>query len=106
MTDASKDLDPTDTTTLAEKATIDPTTVFDCPKDVVAADDLTKKEKVDVLTQWEADARALQTATDEGMPGEKRPHLDEVKSAQMLLAVNKKTWLQRGSLGKLLDFFR
>jgi hypothetical protein len=71
--------------TLAEEAKVSPTTVFDSPKEVVAADDLTKNEKAEILTQWEADAIALQTATDEGMSGGERPRLDEVKSAQTLL---------------------
>ncbi len=67
---------------LAEAARTSPTAVFDGPEDVVQSDDLTKKEKVEVLDQWEADAKALQTATDEGMSGGKRPRLDEVKAAQ------------------------
>ena len=68
--------------TLAEAARISPTSVFDAPKDVVETDDLTKKDKVDILDQWESDAKALQTATDEGMSGGKPPRLDEVKAAQ------------------------
>jgi hypothetical protein len=67
---------------LAETARASPTAVFDAPDDVVQSDDLTKKEKNQVLDQWEADAKALQTATDEGMSGGKRPRLDEVKAAQ------------------------
>ena len=72
---------------LAEAARISPTTVFDAPEDVVQSDQLTKKEKVGILDQWEADAKALQTATDEGMSGGKRPRLDEVKAAQTELDV-------------------
>lgn len=68
--------------TLAEAARTSPTAVFDAPDDVVQSDDLTKEEKVEVLDQWEADAKALQTATDEGMSGGMRPRLDEVKAAQ------------------------
>jgi len=71
---------------LAEASRANPTTVFDAPDDVLKSDDLTKKEKVEVLDQWEADAKALQTATDEGMSGGKRPRLDEVKAAQTALA--------------------
>ncbi len=72
--------------TLAQAARTSPTTVFDAPDEVVQSDDLTKKEKVEVLDQWEADAKALQSATDEGMSGGKRPRLDEVKAAQTELA--------------------
>ena len=71
--------------TLAEAARVSPTTVFDAPEDVADSDDLTKKEKVGILNQWEADAKALQTATNEGMEGGKRPRLDEVKDAQTKL---------------------
>ena len=67
---------------LAPAARTSPTTVFDAPDEVVQSDDLTKKEKVAVLDQWEADAKALQTTTDEGMSGGKRPRLDEVNAAQ------------------------
>jgi hypothetical protein len=59
--------------------------VFDAPEEVVESDDLMKKEKVRILDQWEVDARALQTATDEGMSGGKRPPLDEVNDAQTKL---------------------
>ena len=73
---------------LAGAARASPTTVFESPEDVVASDDLTRKELVEVLDQWEADAEALQTATDEGMSGGKRPRLDEVKVAQTDLDAN------------------
>jgi hypothetical protein len=76
--------------TLAEEAKVSPTTVFNSPKEVVRADDLTKKEKTEILTQWEADAIALQKATDEGMSGGEPPRLEEVKSAQTLLAAEVK----------------
>ena len=59
-----------------------PATMFSSPEDVVESDRLTKREKVQVLEQWEADAKALQTATDEGMSGGKPSCLDEVKGAQ------------------------
>lgn len=66
----------------AEAARTSPTTEFDAPRDVLKSDDLTEKEKVEVLDQWEADAKALQRATDEGMSGGNRPRLDEVMAAQ------------------------
>lgn len=78
----AKPIDPTTPKKLADKARGSPAAVFDAPDDVVQSDDLTKKEKVEVLGQWEADAKALQTATDEGMSGGERPRLDDVKSAQ------------------------
>jgi hypothetical protein len=74
-----KDFEPK---SLAQAARTSPTAVFDAPDDVVQSGHLTKKEKVEVLDQWEADAKALETATDEGMSGGKRPRLDDVKAAQ------------------------
>ena len=82
MTDALKKSDPAAPETLAEEAKISPTAVFDEPHEVVSSDELTKKEKAAILKQWEADAKALQRATDEGMSGGTRPGLEEVKRAQ------------------------
>jgi len=82
MSKNAKAVDAAAPKSLAEAARISPTTVFAAPEDVAQSDHLTKKEKVGILDQWEADARALQTATDEGMSGGKRPRLDEVKAAQ------------------------
>jgi hypothetical protein len=76
--------------TLAEQAKVSPTTVFESPKEVVATDDLTGREKTEVLAQWEADAIALQKATDEGMTGGEPPRLEDVKNAQTLLDEKKK----------------
>ena len=90
----SQDAKPNDAKppeTLAEAARVSPTTVFDAPEDVVESADLTKKEKVRILDQWEADAKALHRATDEGMSGGKRPRLDEVKAAQTELDVKPAT---------------
>jgi hypothetical protein len=89
MTDDPKKIDPAAPETFAEEAKISPTTVFDEPNDVVVDDDLTKKEKIAVLKQWEADAKALQRATDEGMSGGSRPGLEEVKRAQTELESRK-----------------
>lgn len=89
--------DPTAPKSFAEEAKISPSTVFDDPKAVVQASELTPKEKSDVLVQWEADAKALQIATDEGMSGGQRPRLDEVKNAQTLLGRQTRKLLNRVS---------
>jgi hypothetical protein len=85
MTAKPTRFDPAAPKSIAEEAKISPTTVFDHPAEVIGTNALTRKEKKDVLTQWEADAIALQTATDEGMSGGERPRLDEVKRAQTML---------------------
>lgn len=76
---------------LAEDAKVSPKTTFDDPSKVVSADALSEEEKAGILTQWEADEIALQTASDEGMSGGHRPRLDEVKSAQTMLGAEKAT---------------
>ncbi len=91
--------------TLADAAKISPTTVFNDPGKVVSADRLTKKEKAAILTQWESDAIALQTATDEGMSGGSRPRLDEVKSAQTLLGAKAATISAAASTLTLINTF-
>ena len=47
------------------KAMLDPTKVFKEPKDVVASNELTRNQKIEILRRWEFDARALEVAEDE-----------------------------------------
>lgn len=45
----------------------DPTKVFDSPSDVLAAKELNREEKIEVLQRWEDDCKLLQVAEGEGM---------------------------------------
>jgi hypothetical protein len=74
--------DPMRPATFADAAKISPTTAFDRPGDVPKTDGLTPREKADVLAQWEADAIAQKTATDDGMAGNSPSRLDEINRAQ------------------------
>ena len=47
------------------KAMLDPTKVFKEPKDLVASNELTRNQKIEILRRWEHDARALELAEDE-----------------------------------------
>ena len=47
------------------KAKLDPTKVFKEPKDLVASNELTRNQKIEILRRWEHDARALELAEDE-----------------------------------------
>ncbi len=47
------------------KAMLDPTKVFKEPNDVVASNELTRDQKIEILRRWEFDARALEVAEDE-----------------------------------------
>ena len=69
------------TTKETPKEELDPASVFAHPMQVVYAKDLTAAEKRAVLRSWEADARALQRADDEGMQVGKRSRLHDVEIA-------------------------
>ncbi|MFD0987534.1 hypothetical protein [Methyloligella solikamskensis] len=50
-----------------DEAKLDPAAVFEQPKDVLAAEELSKEDKRAILQRWEMDADALLRAGDEGM---------------------------------------
>lgn len=64
-----------------EKALLNPTSVFRHPGEVLFAESLSKKQKVQVLRRWEYDARELQVAAEENMAGGPEDRLDEVLKA-------------------------
>ncbi|MDH7943844.1 hypothetical protein QGM61_08415 [Pseudohongiella sp. SYSU M77423] len=45
----------------------DPACSFDTPADVLAADEFSKSQKIEILRRWDDDARLLLTAQSEGM---------------------------------------
>ena len=51
-----------------DKAKLDPGSVFRAPEDVLRAPGLSAEDKKAILMRWEADAKALIRATEEGMP--------------------------------------
>jgi hypothetical protein len=51
-----------------EQALLNPTNVYQNPMDVVKDDSLTRDQKIQILHQWEYDARELQVAEEENMP--------------------------------------
>lgn len=71
-----------------EQALLDPTAVFEVPREVLARGDLTRDQKVAVLRRWAYDARELETATDEGMPAESEDLLGRVLEALHLLGAD------------------
>lgn len=64
-----------------DKAIIDPAAAFNHPKDVVGASSLSRDEKIRILRRWEYDARELNVAEEENMPGDSSPLLDDVLEA-------------------------
>ena len=69
---------------------VNPSKEFAHPSQVVSSPDLSDKDKVKVLKQWELDARLLQVASEEGMSGGEQNMLADVKKAQEDLGVEKK----------------
>lgn len=59
----------------------DPVKYFRTPREVVAADGLTRDEKRRILDSWALDAQLLAVAEEENMGGKDRPGLRDVKLA-------------------------
>ncbi len=71
-------------------AMLDPTRVFEDPKDVVANDELTLEQKLEILRRWEYDARQLEIAEEEAGMAVRRPEMfDRVLQALHTLGVKR-----------------
>ncbi len=58
-----------------KQAMLDPTSVFKDPTDVVADEDLSRDQKVEILHRWEYDARPLEVAEEEAGMAVGRPDM-------------------------------
>ena len=58
-----------------ERAMLDPTSVFKDPEEVVANDELTRDQKIEILRRWEYDARELEVAEEEAGMLNRRPEM-------------------------------
>ncbi len=75
-----------------KKAMLDPTMVFEDPQDVVATDELTRDQKIEILHRWEYDARELEVAEEEAGMAVLRPEMfDLVVQALHTLGVERDT---------------
>ena len=71
-------------------AMLDPTMVFEDPMDVVANDELTRDQKIEILRRWEYDARQLEIAEEEAGMAVRRPEMfDLVLQAMHTLGVER-----------------
>jgi hypothetical protein len=68
-----------------ERAIADPLRVFDTPMDVVEASGLSREEKVQILENWELDARRLIESAGENMLDEKGSERDQLPDIQRAL---------------------
>ena len=69
------------------KAMLDPTMVFKEPRDVIANDELTRDEKIEILRRWEYDARQQEVAEEEAGMAVGRPEMFDLV-VQALHALN------------------
>ena len=74
------------------RARLVPTMVFKEPKDVVASNELSRKQKIEILRRWEYDARQLEVAEEEAGMAVRRPEMfDRVLQALHMLDVIRDT---------------
>ena len=74
-----------------ERALIDPQSIFEVPNNVVINDDISTEQKIEILRQWEYDARALEVAEEENMSGDSPDLLSAVLKALQALGVESGT---------------
>ena len=71
---------------------LDPTMVFKEPKDVVASNELTRDQKIEILRRWKYDAQQLEVAEDEAGMAVRRPEMfDRVVQALHMLDLERDT---------------
>jgi hypothetical protein len=58
-----------------KKALLDPTLVYTNPSEVVADQDLTRAQQIEILRRWEYDARELEVAEEEAGMTVLRPEM-------------------------------
>ncbi len=74
------------------KAMLDPTMVFKEPKDVVASNELTRNQKIEILRRWKYDAQQLEVAEEEAGMAVRRPEMfDRVVQALHMLDLERDT---------------
>ena len=66
--------------------------VFKEPKDVVASNELTRDQKIEILRRWKYDAQQLEVAEDEAGMAVRRPEMfDRVVQALHMLDLERDT---------------
>ena len=64
-----------------EKAKLNPATGFKSPQEVVSSQELSREQKIEILLRWEQDARSMEVAEEEGMPGTQPKLLQPIRDA-------------------------
>ncbi len=73
------------------KAMLDPTMVFKEPKDVVASNELTRNQKIEILRRWKYDAQQLEVAEEEAGMAVRRPEMFDLVVQALHLDVARDT---------------
>jgi hypothetical protein len=71
-------------------AKTNPSKYFQTPQDVLVHPHLTREAKIEILRQWEVDARLMSVAEEENMGSGEHGHLGAVVSALIALDDEKK----------------
>ena len=64
-----------------EKAKLNPAAVFKSPQEIVSIQELSREQKIEILQQWEQDARLMEVAEEESMPGPQPKLLQPIRDA-------------------------
>ena len=64
-----------------EEAKLNPASNFKTPQDVVSHTELSRDQKIEILKRWEEDARLMEVADEEGMPGPQPKMLQSISEA-------------------------
>src|SRR4029077_20857187 len=64
-----------------EKAKLNPAAVFKGPEEVVSSQELVREQKIEILRRWEQDARLMEVADEESMPGPQLKLLQPIRDA-------------------------
>ena len=64
-----------------EKAKLNPAAVFKNPQEIVSSGELSRDQKIEILQQWEQDARLMEVAEEESMSGGQPKLLQPIREA-------------------------
>jgi hypothetical protein len=64
-----------------EKAKLNPAAIFNSPQEVVSSQELAREQKIEILRRWEQDARLMEVAAEESMPGPQPKLLQPIRDA-------------------------
>ena len=69
-----------------EKAKLNAAAVFKNPREVASSQELSREQKIEILRRWEQDARLMEVAEEESMPGPQPKLLQPIRDALCTLS--------------------